>query len=79
MTPTAQQSAISVSAYAQRVQILSMLITLLSTSPKHNHAYARRQQIKDKNIEEEKHNSDENVSIITSPKVFFLRYRLPAR
>ncbi|GLV44772.1 uncharacterized protein CBL_14657 [Carabus blaptoides fortunei] len=79
VTPTAQQSPISVSAYAQRVQILSMLITLLSTSPKHNLAYARRQEMTETDTGIKKHNHDDNLSIVMSTKVFFLRYRLPAR
>lgn len=69
VTPTAQQSQISVTAYVQRVQLLSMLITLLSTSDKHNPAFNKMNETKE---------SSDNI-IHTKPKVFFLRQRLAAR
>lgn len=68
VTPVAQQSSISVNAYVQKMQLLSMLITILSTSPKHNSSYVEQQQL-----------SEKSKNFCLTQKVHFLRHRLPAR
>lgn len=71
VSPTAQQSPISVTAYAQRIQLLSMLMTILTISPSHNPNYNKLHLAE--NIE----NNETFANI--EPNVYFLRHSLPAR
>lgn len=74
VTPTAQQSPIPVTAYAQRVQLLSMLTAVLSTNPKHNPQYIKSVLAKVSQRE-----NDAIIRKSIEPIVYFLRHRVPAR